>query len=150
MSEIGQGPIDIDEDTQEFIRAHRVGRLATVAADSQPSVIPICYVFDEGCVYSPIDEKPKNVSLDRLKRVQNIRANPRVALVIDDYSENWNELRYVLLSGCGEIIFPEDEKLEHKRAVQQLREKYVQYRDMEIDKRPIIKIRITRIKQWAP
>jgi hypothetical protein len=73
-----------------------------------------------------------------------------VSLVIDDYSENWNELRYVLLNGSAAIIFPNDENDEHRNAAQQLREKYVQYRDMEIDKLPMIRIQITRIKQWAP
>jgi len=140
----------IDENTLQFIRAHRVARMATVAEDNKPLVLPICYVFDGERVYSPIDEKPKNVSIDRLKRVRNIKANPAVSLVIDDYSENWNELRYVLLTGSAEIILPGDERAEHKGAVEQLREKYTQYRAMEIDKRPMIRILITRIKQWAP
>jgi PPOX class probable F420-dependent enzyme len=142
--------LNIDDDTLQFICAHRVARLATVARDNQPSVIPICYVFDGERVYTPIDEKPKSVSSDQLRRVRNIQANPAVALVIDDYSDNWDELRYVLLTGSAEIIFPDDEHREHKNAVQQLREKYVQYREMEIDKRPIIRILVTRLKQWAP
>src|SRR5262249_46679322 len=96
------------------------------------------------------DEKPKNVPADQLKRVRNIKANPSVAMVIDEYSENWDELRYVLLSGLADIILPDDEPAKHRLAVEQLRDKYVQYRAMEIDKRPIIRILITRSKQWAP
>jgi len=142
--------IDLDEDTLQFIRAHRVGRLATVARDNKPSVIPICYVFDGERVYSSIDEKPKSVAPEQLKRVRNISANSAVALVVDDYAEDWNELRYVLLVGLASIILPGDEDDEHRKAVQQLRNKYVQYRDMEIDKRPIIRILVTGIKQWAP
>jgi len=142
--------LDIDEDTLQFISEHRVARLATVAEDNTPLVVPICYVFDGRRVYSPIDEKPKSVPADRLKRVQNIKANPAVTLVIDDYSENWNELRYVLLAGAAKIILPGDKTAEHGRAVKQLREKYIQYRGMEIDNRPIIRILITRIKQWTP
>ncbi|HKA20173.1 MAG TPA: TIGR03668 family PPOX class F420-dependent oxidoreductase [Blastocatellia bacterium] len=141
---------DIDDDTLQFIREHRVARLATVAEDNTPTVIPICYVFDGQRVYSPIDEKPKSVAADQLKRVRNIKANPSVALVIDDYSENWNELKYVLVLGSAEIISPDNDCAEHARAVQQLRDKYVQYLAMEIDKRPIIRILITRIKPWAP
>jgi len=141
---------DIDDDTLQFIREHRVARLATVAENNTPTVIPICYVFDGQRVYSPIDEKPKSVAADQLKRVRNIKANPSVALVIDDYSENWNELKYVLVLGSAEIISPDNDCAEHARAVQQLRDKYVQYLAMEIDKRPIIRILITRIKPWAP
>ena len=142
--------LDIDEDTLQFVREHRVARLATIAEDNTPLVVPICYVFDGQRVYSPIDEKPKSVPADQLKRVRNIKANPAVTLVIDDYSENWNELRYVLLVGAAKIILPGDESAEHRRAVEQLREKYIQYRRMEIDNRPIIRILITRIKQWTP
>ena len=141
---------DIDEETLQLIQEHRVARLATVAQDNTPLVVPICYVFDGQRVYSPIDEKPKSVPADQLKRVRNITTNPSVAMVIDEYSENWNELRYVLLSGSAEIILPHDEPAEHMRAVAQLRDKYVQYRAMAIDKRPIIRILITRIKRWAP
>ena len=141
---------DIDEDTLQFIREQRIARLATVADDNTPLVVPICYVFDGQRVYSPIDEKPKNVPPDQLKRVRNIRVNPSVAMVIDEYSENWDELRYVLLSGLADIILPDDEPAKHRLAVEQLRDKYVQYRAMEIDKRPIIRILITRSKQWAP
>jgi PPOX class probable F420-dependent enzyme len=142
--------VDIDDETLRFIREHRVARLATVAEDNTPRVIPICYVFDGQRVYSPIDEKPKSVAYDQLKRVRNIKANPAVALVIDDYSENWQKLSYVLLVGSAAIVLPNDEQAEHRRAVELLRDKYVQYRTMKIDQRPIIRILITRIKAWAP
>lgn len=146
-------PIDIDEDTRAFIIDHRVGRLATAGEDLQPLVIPICYVFDGEHIYSPIDEKPKSVAASSLKRVRNIEANPRVSLVIDDYSEDWSKLSYVLITGAAEIILPckegNNKELEHARAVQSLREKYPQYRSMRIDERPIIRIRPARIKRWG-
>ena len=67
--------------------------------------------------YTPIDEKPKSVAAGDLKRVRNIKANSRVALVIDHYSEDWRELSYVLVSGEAEIIEPEAGDSEHARAV---------------------------------
>jgi PPOX class probable F420-dependent enzyme len=143
-------PLDIDEATQQFIRGHRVARLATSGADCHPAVIPICYEFDGGYIYTPIDEKPKSVEAGLLKRVRNIKANPSVALVVDDYSEDWGKLVYVLISGTAEIISPSDDASEHARAVELLRKKYSQYRVMAIDERPIIKITPTRIKRWAP
>ena len=143
-------PFNINQDTLEFIRGHRVARLATSSVDGQPAVIPICYEFDSGYVYTPIDEKPKRVEAGLLKRVRNIKANPAVALVVDDYSEDWGKLIYVLISGTAEIISPSDDASEHARAVELLREKYPQYRVMALDERPIIKITPTRIKRWAP
>jgi PPOX class probable F420-dependent enzyme len=146
-------PLDIDDGTQAFIRSHRIARLATAGEDLQPAVIPLCYVFDGEHIYSPIDEKPKSVAASSLKRVRNIKANPRVSVVIDDYSEDWSKLAYVLIVGTAEIILPgkdaSRETQEHARAVELLREKYAQYRSMRIDERPMIKISPGRIKRWA-
>ena len=146
-------PLDIDEDTQAFISNHRVARFATAGEDLQPAVIPICYVFDGKRIYSPIDEKPKSVAASLLKRVRNIEANSKVAVVIDDYSEDWSKLAYVLIIGTAEIVLPGEapgiEAQEHARAVELLREKYPQYRSMKIDERPMIRIRPAGIKRWG-
>ena len=142
-------PLDIDESTKVFIRDHRVARLATGDDTGQPSVVPICYAFDGERFYVALDEKPKSVGDDELKRVRNIRTNPRVALVIDDYSEDWAMLAYVLVTGRAEIISGSESALEHSRAVELLRTKYSQYRVMAIDRRPMIKITASRIKLWA-
>lgn len=141
--------LDIDEATFEFIRTHRVARLATASLDRQPLAIPVCYVFDGEQIYTPIDEKPKSVEARRLKRVRNIEESPNVALVIDDYSEDWNELAYVLISGTAQILSPVSEIAEHARAVGLLREKYRQYHSMKLEQRPIIKITPARIKRWT-
>ncbi len=151
-------PLDIDDGTRQFIINHRVARLATAGEDLQPAVIPLCYVFDGEHIYSPIDEKPKSVAASSLKRVRNIERNSQVALVIDDYSEDWSKLAYVLIIGIAEIIEKaqepseeaSEEAQEHARAVELLREKYPQYRSMRIDERPMIKITPTRFKRWAP
>jgi PPOX class probable F420-dependent enzyme len=142
-------PLDIDESTLEFIRGHRVAHLATSDAGAQPAAVPICYAFDGERFYVALDEKPKSVADHELKRVRNIRANPRVALVIDDYSEDWSELVYVLISGTAEILSPGQDASEHARAVELLREKYPQYRSMALDERPMIKITPARFKRWA-
>lgn len=113
-------------------------------------VVPVCYAFDGNNFYTPIDEKPKSVAANDLKRVRNIKANSQVALVIDHYSEDWRELSYVLVSGEAEIIEPAAGDSEHARAVKLLREKYLQYRSMAIDQRPIIKITPRRFKRWKP
>lgn len=142
--------LDIDQNTAEFIRGHRVARLATASVEGQPAVVPICYVFDGEVIYTPIDEKPKSVAAGSLSRVRNIRANANVAVVVDDYSEDWNELVYILVTGMAEIVLSEDEASEHARAVALLRDKYPQYLSMKLDERPIIKIVPLRIKRWAP
>jgi PPOX class probable F420-dependent enzyme len=123
--------------------------LATVGSDGQPSVIPICYAFDGRYIFSSVDEKPKSVGAGQLKRVINIESNPRVSLVIDDYSDDWSQLAYVLIQGLAEVLNAGGSPVDHKRGVSLLREKYVQYRSMAIDERPLIKIAPTRIKSWS-
>lgn len=136
----------IDQQTAQFIGDHRVARLATADGDGRPAVIPICYVFDGEHFYSPIDEKPKQVAPRQLKRVRNIETNPHVALVIDDYADDWSKLVYVLVTGLATIIQPGTD--EHARAVRMLRDKYSQYQAMAIDERMVIKIAPARIKHW--
>jgi PPOX class probable F420-dependent enzyme len=142
-------PLDIDESILDFIQRHRVARLATSDPTGQPAAVPVCYVFDGERFYVALDEKPKSVGDDELRRVRNIRANPRVALVIDDYSEDWQELAYVLISGTGAILSPGQDASEHASAVTLLREKYPQYRSMAIDERPMIRLTPARFKHWA-
>jgi PPOX class probable F420-dependent enzyme len=129
-----------------FIRSARVAHLATAGANGQPHVIPICFVFDGANFYSPIDEKPKRVTAPKLKRLRNIRENPRVALVIDRYDENWAKLAYILIIGRARILASGSN---HRKAVVLLRRKYLQYRTMRIDRLPMILIRPTRTTSWG-
>ena len=138
--------LDWSLNIQTFVQSHRVARLATVDATGQPLVLPLCYVLDGETLYSPTDAKPKRVPVQRLKRLQNIRENPRVALVIDDYGEDWTQLSYVLLHGTAEIL---SEGPEFERAIAALRAKYPQYRDMPIQDNPMIVVHLTRVVSWG-
>ena len=129
-----------------FVRSARVAHLATADQNSRPHVIPICYVFDGKEFYSPIDEKPKQASPLKLKRIRNIQANPHVAVVVDRYDENWQRLAYVLMIGKAKILL---RGTRHKRAVRLLRKKYSQYRKMRLEQRPIICITPRRVKSWG-
>jgi len=139
----------MDNKTLAFVSRQRIAHLATASPDARPVVVPICYVFDGENIYSPLDEKPKSTEVRSLKRVRNIVANPQVSLVVDEYSEDWSKLIYVLIAGVAEIIEPGDGPGEHLRAVSLLREKYIQYRSMAIESRPIIKISSLKIRRWS-
>ena len=128
-----------------MLREARVGRLATAGAEGQPHVIPVCFVFDGRSIYSPIDEKPKRSSPHRLRRIRNIEANPRVALVVDHYEEDWRQLRYVLVMGSARLL---ETGTEHARAIALLRQKYPQYRPMRLEERPVIKIMPAHVIAW--
>jgi len=136
-----------------FVREARVGRLATVDARNRPSVVPFCYAVpggnDQGepVVVSVLDEKPKRVSDRELARVRNIRANPAVSFVVDQYDDDdWSRLAFVQVRGRATVIEPGAAL--HDRAIAALREKYPQYRTMAIEDRPVIVITDLRGNSW--
>lgn len=129
-----------------FITSRRVARLATADASGKPHVVPICYAFDGAVLYSALDLKPKQVAPRRLKRVRNLLENPRVAVLIDDYSEDWSALAYVLVHGKAEVM-PEGE--ERDRAASMLREKYPQYRELLPETSTILKITPRDVTGWG-
>jgi PPOX class probable F420-dependent enzyme len=136
----------LTRNASRFLRAARVAHLATVDSGGQPLVIPICFVFDGEEFFSPIDEKPKRLSPQRLKRLRNIEENSRVSLVIDRWDEDWRKLAYILVSGRARILLSGQK---HRRAVSLLRRKYCQYRSMAIDQRPMIVIKPLGVKVWG-
>ena len=82
----------------------------------------------------------------RLRRVRNIEANPRIALVVDHYEEDWRRLRFALVTGTARII---EDGPEHARAIALLREKYPQYRAMRLEDRPVLVISPNDVVTWA-
>ena len=82
-----------------FIGTQRVARLATAEPGGQPHVVPVCFVYDGARFYSAIDRKPKQTTPLGLKRVRNILANGKVALILDQYTERWQELAYLMVQG---------------------------------------------------
>jgi PPOX class probable F420-dependent enzyme len=114
----------IDTGLRRRITRARVGHLAT-SDGSTPSVVPVCFVLMGETVYQAIDGKQKSVNPGQLRRVRNVRANPRASLLIDHYVEDWRRLWYVLLRGKARVI---DHGAEHERAIRALRKKYPQYR----------------------
>jgi PPOX class probable F420-dependent enzyme len=136
------------EDTRRFLEAHRVGHLATAGADGAPHVVPVCYALDDDAVYFVADAKPKRRPARTLQRLVNLRANPRAALVVDEWDEDWTRLAWVLVRGPAAIV--EDDGL-HAAALASLRARYPQYRAMSLDDRlahPIVRIAPTSVTAW--
>jgi PPOX class probable F420-dependent enzyme len=129
-----------------FVNAQRVGRLATADARGNPHVVPVCFVLTDSVLYITIDEKPKQASTRPLKRVRNMLENPSVAFVADRYAEDWTQLGWVMLRGRAEIL---DGGAEHDRAQDLLRERYPQYRSMQLADLPVIALRIERVTSWG-
>lgn len=136
----------LSEGQARWLRDAPVAHLATADASGAPHVIPVCYGFDGRFIYSVLDQKPKNVSLTRLRRVKNIKDNPRASLVVDHYEDDWQHLGYLLVTGHAVLLVDGDERAE---AVALLRRKYPQYRSMDVGENPVIKITPERIVAWG-
>ena len=131
---------------KKIIASARVAHLATADSNAVPHVIPICFAYDGSFFYSAIDQKPKRTYGMNLKRTRNILSNPQVALILDHYEEEWSQLWYVLIKGQGELL---QSGQEHRTAIELLRQKYPQYRTMDIEGNPVIKIKPTAIVSWG-
>lgn len=133
---------------RDFLIAERVARLATADKSGAPHVIPICFWFDGGQVYFAIDEKPKRRRGLELKRMRNIAENPRVALVIDHYEDDWSQLAYVMIRGTATMV---DDNEEYLLVLRNLRDKYRPYRTMQLsrDRNPLVRINPERVNLWG-
>jgi PPOX class probable F420-dependent enzyme len=126
--------------------AFRVARLATADASGRPYLVPVCFAWEGDHIFIALDEKPKSVAPGRLKRVRNILENPRVSFLVDSYSEDWSRLSYTLASGSASLEQPGSPL--HASAIRLLREKYPQYREMAIERQPVISIGVESVHSW--
>ncbi len=131
-----------------FIHSQRVARLGTADEHGTPHLVPVCYAFDGQCFYTPLDEKPKRVAGTKLRRVLNIEARHEASLLVDQYSDDWSQLGYVLIHGSAEILAPANEV--HAHAIKLLRMRYAQYRTMHLEESPVIAITPDRVTSWGP
>src|SRR5215471_687444 len=131
-----------------FVHGQRVGRLATADADGHPHVVPVCYAFDGVRFYTPLDEKPKRVAGNELRRMRNIEARHEATLLVDQYDDDWSRLGYVLVHGHADVLMPEDAG--HAHALTLLRERYHQYLTMALETHPVIVITPDHVVSWGP
>jgi PPOX class probable F420-dependent enzyme len=137
-------PDTLSFEEESFVHSQRVARLATADATGQPFAIPVVFALLDGRFYTAIDEKPKSGA--PLRRLRNIEENPRVAVIIDHYDDDWTQLAWVLVRGTASIVGDTDEK---RSALAALRERYPQYESMALEGRPLIRIQPEHVSSWG-
>jgi PPOX class probable F420-dependent enzyme len=138
----------LTDEVQAFLARARRAHLATAGADGAPHVVPVCFaVLDRQTLAFAIDDKPKAPGRT-LRRLANLRANPRFALVVDRWDEDWSRLAYVLVSGRGATI---DDPARRGIAVAALRARYPQYVAMNLDgaRHAVIELAVERVHVWG-
>jgi PPOX class probable F420-dependent enzyme len=113
-----------------------VARLATVDSECKPHLIPVVFVYDNDYYFIPIDQKTKRSKPENLKRIKNIHQNPNIALLIDEYNEDWRKLYFIMIQGKASIIggkeSEQNEQALLEKAHKLLSAKYVQYQEIGI------------------
>lgn len=140
--------LDLDTEVRTYLEAHRVGHLATADRSGQPHLVPVTFALTGNAVVLVIDEKPKRTHGSFLKRMRNIRANPQVAFLVDDYDEDWNRLSYILMLGRAEIV--DSAGPVYADALARLAQRYAQYRCGQLTpgRNPVVRISPVRVHRW--
>ena len=134
--------MDAGEARALFASAH-VARLATVDAEGRPHLVAITFAVDGDQIVTAVDHKPKRTT--RLRRLDNIAANPRVSVLADHYEEDWSKLWWARADGLARIVEPEAD--EHGRAISDLAARYPQYVEQRPSEAAIV-ISVTRWSGW--
>jgi PPOX class probable F420-dependent enzyme len=132
----------VDFDPKARFAQAPVARLATVAPDGRPHLVPVVFAVDHEVIYTAVDAKPKTTQ--RLRRLANIDANPRVSLLVDHYAEDWTQLWWVRVDGIA-TIHRDGYAMRAGRDL--LRVKYDQYQSVPLNG-PVIAVAIRRWGSW--
>jgi PPOX class probable F420-dependent enzyme len=125
----------------KLIARERVCRVATAAADGKPHVVPVCHVMNGGKIYFGSDKNARKVA--------NLRENPRISLTIDLYSEDWSQLRGVMVMGTVNLI---ERGSRFKQARARLYAKYPQYPEeaaLGASDSAIVEVTPTNVFSWG-
>ena len=135
-------------DDLAFLDQQRVARLATADAAGRPHVVPVCFARLGERLYVPIDAKPKSGDPHRLKRLRNLAERPEAAFLVDHYSEDWSQLRWLLIRARAAILTAGDERA---RALAALEQRYPQYAAMRLATLglPVIALVPLAVRRWS-
>jgi PPOX class probable F420-dependent enzyme len=130
---------------RELLEECRVARLATIAADGRPRLVPVCYALVGDDIGIAIDEKPKSTT--ELARVRDIRRDARVTLLVDRYDDaDWGRLAWLRLEANASVL---ERGEEWPEALAALRARYPQYEAMLLEERPLLRLVVTRAVGWS-
>ena len=131
------------DDARRLLATVPVLRLATVGEDGRPHLVPVTFAVHRGSVYTAVDHKPK--STRDLRRLADIRANPRVALLADHYEDDWDRLWWVRVDGRAHVV---EDAARMAGPVRLLAGRYPQYREHPPEG-PVIAVVIDGWTGWS-
>jgi PPOX class probable F420-dependent enzyme len=118
-----------------------VARLGLLDLEGTPRVLPVTFAMAEGRIWTAIDQKPKRAK--EPARLRFLRRDPRVALTVDHYSDDWEQLAWVQVLGRVSILGVSD----GAAGLEALTAKYEQYRQ-EAPAGPLLALDPQRYLWW--
>jgi PPOX class probable F420-dependent enzyme len=131
------------EQARERFAQARIARLATVAADGRPHLVPVTFAVSGDRIVTAIDGKPK--STVNLRRLANIEANPLVTLLADYYDEDWSRLWWARADGEAAVV---SEVAAMAGPVELLTRRYPAYRQNP-PPGPVISVQVSAWSGWS-
>ena len=130
--------VPLPDAVKEFVDRARVCRVATARPSGEPHQVALCHAFDgDRTVYVDIGRSSVNFRI--------LAANPRAAVLLDEYDDNWALLKGVLLRcDVEEATGPEAE-----RAWNLMKAKYPQHKDFGWTPRLMLALRVRSWTDWG-
>ena len=128
---------------QALLREGRVAHLGLRDGDGAPRVLPVTYAVWDGALWSAVDDKPKRRPGEALARVRWLRADPRAALTVDRYAEDWSRLAWVQVLGEVAVL----DAAGHDDALEALAARYAPYRE-RAPRGPLLRLAPRRALYW--
>lgn len=125
----------------QLIEWERICRVATVGEAGMPHLVPVCHVVSDGKIYF--------ASGDDGRKVLNLRANSRVALTVDLYSDAWAHIKGVMVQGRA-VLIDKGPRFRKIRAL--LYRKYPQYpgrAPLDESDSVMVEVTPTRVFTWG-
>ena len=133
-----------NQEARRRFAAATLAHLATADERGRPHLVPMVFVLREETIYSAVDAKPKRTRA--LRRLANVAANPRVAVLVDHYAEDWESLWWVRADGAGRVLDAAD--AEGGEAIALLTTRHAQYRQRP-PAGPVLAIDVERWSSWS-
>jgi PPOX class probable F420-dependent enzyme len=127
-----------------MLREARVARLGLLDDEGAPRVLPVTFVLHERALWSAVDRKPKRDPAAEPARVRYLRGDPRAALTVDRYDDDWSTLAWVQVLGDVTI----EDVRDAAGALAALTVKYPQYR-LEPPPGPLLRLAPARALCWS-
>jgi PPOX class probable F420-dependent enzyme len=134
-------PTELVDWANELLQTARVARLGLLDEEGGPRVLPVTFAVTEGRIWSAIDQKPKRAR--EPARLRFLRRDPRAALTVDRYSDEWDQLAWVQVLGRVSIL----EIGDGVAGLEALRAKYQQYEE-EAPPGPLLALDPHRYLWW--